>query len=272
MQRLVKLVRAVSPPLECGAVRLTWHKTPSQVGSSKRLYASFVSLCRQHYGQEGLVAACSLRSQVLLALHETKPGQPGGAPSDVSTFDRCFELARDLDACVKARARAISLRVWQSEAHAPPCREQDGYADEERLKAISAHVEKLERDVESASASRKSVPKFRLVAQGMQSENSDGGASVSRPEDTPATWLADAGLILRDPPVLHLLLHETARPLVRAAAAHAPSADPLAAGAHAAKRGRARGRPQGGCAAAAAHKGTSALASCFTAPLTPLPW
>ena len=91
MQRLVKLVRAVSPPLECGAVRLTWHKTPSQVGSSKRLYASFVSLCRQHYGQEGLVAACSLRSQVLLALHETKPGQPGGAPSDVSTFDRCFD-------------------------------------------------------------------------------------------------------------------------------------------------------------------------------------
>ena len=123
--------------------------------------------------------------------------------------------------------------MWQLDAHAPPCCEQDGYADEERLKAISAHVEKLERDVDSAAASRKSVPKFRLVAQGMHSENSDGGAS----EDMPATWLADAGLILRDPPVLHLLLHETARPLVRAAAAHAPSADPLAAGAHAAKRG-----------------------------------
>ncbi len=74
---------------------------------------------------------------------------------------------------------------------------------------ISAQIEKFERAVESAASTRKIVPKFggRVVAQGVTSENSDGGDS--RPEDTPATWLADAGMILRDPPMLHMLLHET---------------------------------------------------------------
>ncbi len=105
----------------------------TQVGSSKRLYASFVALCRRHYAKESVLAACSLRSQVLLALHEAKSSLAGGAPLDVSA-DRCFELARDLDACLKARARQRGARV---SVKLTSCRALTGWA--RRPGAADAH-------------------------------------------------------------------------------------------------------------------------------------
>ena len=47
------------------------------------------------------------------------------------------------------------------------------------------------------------------------SEMGDGPEGTGYAEDTPLSALADAGMILRDPPVFHMLLHETVRaPLV----------------------------------------------------------
>ena len=57
--------------------------------------------------------------------------------------------------------------------------------------------------------------------KGLKAEAGDsdgGGESCCTPEDTHADVLGDAGMILRDPPVLHLLLHETVR--VRAVAVY----------------------------------------------------
>ena len=39
-------------------------------------------------------------------------------------------------------------------------------------------------------------------------ESDGGGESTCRPDDSLARVLADAGMILRDPPVMHMLLHE----------------------------------------------------------------
>jgi hypothetical protein len=91
---------------------------------------------------------------------------------------------------------------------------QDGYCDHKRLKDIHAILEAFEKAAAtSALATQKIVLKIgRAAPQAAGSENSDGGESISRVEDSALLWLADAGMILRDPPVLHLLLHETVHP------------------------------------------------------------
>jgi hypothetical protein len=80
---------------------------PSQVGTSKRLYLSIVSLCRKQYAEHGTVAVCSLRSQLLMALHDAAAAGgaagAGSALSEISETDKCHRLASLLDACVKVR-------------------------------------------------------------------------------------------------------------------------------------------------------------------------
>jgi hypothetical protein len=59
-------------------------------------------------------------------------------------------------------------------------------------------------------ASGASAVKQRKEKLKAEADDSDGGGeSCCTPEDTHADVLGDAGMILRDPPVLHLLLHET---------------------------------------------------------------
>ena len=84
-----------------------------QVDSSKKLYASLISLCRWYFAKESMLAACSLRSQLQLAFSESKLFAGGGAPLDMAAADRCFELTRELDACLKVLALAPLLAVQQ---------------------------------------------------------------------------------------------------------------------------------------------------------------
>ena len=95
-----------------------------------------------------------------------------------------------------------------------PSHLQDGYCDHKRLKDIHGILEAFEKAAAtSALGTQKIVLKIgRAGPQAAGSENSDGGESISRVEDSALLWLADAGMILRDPPVLHLLLHETVHP------------------------------------------------------------
>ena len=66
------------------------------VGDSKKLYLGVVINCRVHFAEHGDVGACSLRSQLLMSLHDDeKTGLCG--------VDRCHRLAWLADACVRDR-------------------------------------------------------------------------------------------------------------------------------------------------------------------------
>ncbi len=70
-----------------------------------------MNLCRKQYAEQGTIAVCSLRSQLLMALHDAAAASvaAGAAPvfSDIGETDKCYRLASLLDACVK---------VWRSPA------------------------------------------------------------------------------------------------------------------------------------------------------------
>ena len=60
------------------------------------LYLGIVSLCRAQYAEHGSPAACSLRSQFLMALHDEEQ-------TDLCASDRCHRLAWLADACARDR-------------------------------------------------------------------------------------------------------------------------------------------------------------------------
>ncbi len=97
-------------PLHCAVVMLLF--LAAQVGTSKRLYASVVNLCRAQYADQGTVALCSLRSQLLMALQDLAlhGGLAAGTPyTELCEPDRCHRLAIVLDACVKVPRAALHL-------------------------------------------------------------------------------------------------------------------------------------------------------------------
>jgi hypothetical protein len=107
------------------------------------------------------------------------------------------------------------------------CSQKDGYFDQERLVKVCGIVERCERAVETAAPVRKTMT-VRLNAQvvgPVNSDNSNGGESISVPKDTPVTMLADAAMVLRDAPVFHMLLHETVRRMLRTLTAGSWDAD-----------------------------------------------
>ncbi len=97
-----------------------------QAGSSRRLYTSLVAFCRQHYAGGGPVAACTLRSQLLMALHDAASlGNAASATAfkEVCEPDKCHKLAWCLDACVKVRAPvALCARTRALISTSPRCR------------------------------------------------------------------------------------------------------------------------------------------------------
>jgi hypothetical protein len=149
--------------------------------------------------------------------------------------DRVGRL-REGAACCAALVAAAPASLAHSAA-------QDGYCDHKRLKEIHGIVEDFEKAAATAAAAaQRLVTKIgsRAAAQKAGSEHSDGGESISRTENSALSWLADAGMILRDPPVLHLLLHETVRATCAARLRDAfDTRRASAVGAHARGRGRA---------------------------------
>jgi|AntAceMinimDraft_5_1070358.scaffolds.fasta_scaffold49876_1 negative elongation factor B len=66
------------------------------VGSSKVLYLGVVAHCRLHYAQTAATAVCSLRSQLLMALHDDEQ-------TELYETDQCHKLAWLADACIRDR-------------------------------------------------------------------------------------------------------------------------------------------------------------------------
>lgn len=64
------------------------------IGSSRSIYDAVMSQCRSSYAEKGGSADCSLRSQLLMSLHDA-----GG--EDLCAHDRVHKLAWLLDACAK---------------------------------------------------------------------------------------------------------------------------------------------------------------------------
>lgn len=85
---------------------------------------------------------------------------------------------------------------------------QDGAVGQERLAGISSLLQDLSSSLDSTNGAPRLPVKFggRLVGQEL-----DTAQLAGRVDETPATWAADAAMLLRDPPLLHLLLHETVR-------------------------------------------------------------
>ena len=79
---------------------MTW-----QVEESPNLYVALVGLCRHNYAEEGLSGVCSLRSQLIMSVHDAWL-QGGGIPASAGELDRCYNIAVLTDACVKARHRS----------------------------------------------------------------------------------------------------------------------------------------------------------------------
>lgn len=219
IQRLTRVVRVNER--DCLGSMLTF-SADLQVGTSKRLYASIASLLRKQYAENGTPAVCSLRSQLFMALYDSVPSTGAAtlpALTELCESDKCQRLISALDACVKvclpvaAGTRLVcQCVVYQLTALLV----KDGYCDNKRLKDILGLVEALEKAAAtSALSAQKLVLKLgSRAAQAAGSENSDGGESISRSEDSALLWLADAGMVLRDPPAFHLLLHETVGPHV----------------------------------------------------------
>jgi hypothetical protein len=230
------------------------------VGDSKKLYLGVVMNCRMHYAEHGGSGACSLRSQLLMSLHDDeKTGLCG--------VDRCHRLAWLADACVrdrcldgrrcaeimqiiekinfdsKAGERAARAKATGSKKKATPpapARKMATRSAPPKLPTLKfTFGKKKEEDAKEPTATEPAAKEPAAEPAAAPAEPSVGGGNtdVGAPgptasdaddgvSDAPAgsvvadlsnasgeNLLGDAAMCLRDPPVLHLLLHETLRTL-----------------------------------------------------------
>ena len=167
------------------------------IGKTTRLYIEIVRLCRAHFANSGDDAACSLRSQLLMAFHDA-------GEMEMCSMDKCHRLAWLMDTCIR-----------------------DRYLDGRRLKEMGTILETAVEKANKMGGRKPPKPqgptRFRLVGLGVapkkDGNESDDGGSISRVHDAHEKdenfeqVPGDMGMILADPPVLHLLLHETVRTL-----------------------------------------------------------
>lgn len=161
------------------------------------LFVSLLSITRGIFAHEGNPGICSLRSQLCMALHD-RQGDPALPPDlrerarALLARDECAALCAVLEQCVR-----------------------DGHFDAARTDSLVRAVEKLEGPAKEALVRLASARRHaRPVITDDGGSDSEGGVSAvagGRVDDAGLKWLADAGMLLFDPPVFHLLLHETAR-------------------------------------------------------------
>ncbi len=163
------------------------------------LYIEVIRLCRAHFANSGDDSACSLRSQLLMSYHDA-------GENELCSMDKCHRLAWLMDACIR-----------------------DRYLDGRRLKEMGSLIDNAVKKAKSKTVKKPTKTKptrFRIVGFGAKKaeakkdgNESDDGGSISRVhdvherDDTLEQVPGDMGMILQDPPVLHLLLHETIRTL-----------------------------------------------------------
>lgn len=148
------------------------------------------------YAHDGNPGICSLRSQLCMALADNQsdqrlPTELRERAKHLLAQDQCAAICATLEACVK-----------------------DGHFDAARTEALVKAVEKLEGPAKEALVKLAAVRRHARPTIDDGGSDSDGGVSAiagSRADDSGLKWLADAGMVLSDAPVFHLLLHETVR-------------------------------------------------------------
>jgi negative elongation factor B len=171
----------------------------AMVGASPSVYRGIVDLCTvrfekideekqtQSVGMKD-AALCALRSQLLMAMHDA-------GETSITSGDSCHKLAWTLDACVKDKMfnsrRLLELRNFFSSF------------------------------IKAAEARKLLGKKRRSHTSGRRNQRSGGGdddaesagvpgAAAAFPDD-PLRDLGAAGMVLRDPAVFHLMLHQIVR-------------------------------------------------------------
>ena len=169
----------------------------AMVGSSPSVYRGIVDLCTARFREAetqsvGMkdAALCALRSQLLMAMHDA-------GETSITSGDSCHKLAWTLDACVKDKMftsrRLLELRNF----FAPFIK-----ATEDRRKS--------DKKRRSNTSGRRSQ---RTGGRGGDDDAESAGVpgAVTAFADDPLRELGAAGMVLRDPAVFHLMLHQIVR-------------------------------------------------------------
>ena len=151
--------------------------------------------CRVQFAKGGGAGVCSLRSQFMLVAHDSTPF------AGIFAADKgpCMSLSAELEECSKVCGVRPLLQL-----QALSQLTQEVAVSDARLNSVSSHIKQLEQALEASSTART----FAIKLGGRGVGEGDADAAL-RADETPATWLADSAMLLRDPPLLHLLLHET---------------------------------------------------------------
>ena len=175
------------------------HRLRKVVGDNITLYNAVVREIRTRYANTGDPSTCALRSQFLMAFHDHEV-------QELCEIDPSHRLAWLMDACIR-----------------------DRYLDNRRLAEMGNILDSAElasrTDVKKKGKAQPPKKKLKVkftfgaAAKPTISESDGGASAVSRVQkieevvEPAETILGDMGMILRDPPVFHLLLHETMRTL-----------------------------------------------------------
>ncbi|GAB4814531.1 hypothetical protein N2152v2_001577 [Parachlorella kessleri] len=194
----------------------------AMVGKSRQIYKSMVELCCARYRDSdspylGMreAALCTLRGQLLMALHDqviyavvapcavhvvgsgTGADAAGDAgveavcvgETELCQKEPCHKLAWTLDACLKDRS-----------------------LDERRVREVANFFQPYEGSEARARQGRRSGGVVRARSRGHIEEDAESaGAPGASHAEEPNRELGDAGMVLRDPSTLHLMLHQVIR-------------------------------------------------------------
>ncbi|KAK9806710.1 hypothetical protein WJX72_000208 [[Myrmecia] bisecta] len=180
-------------------------KMVDMVGRSVQIYKGVCELCIIRYKDSDSLyvgvkeaAYCSLRSQLLMALHDA------GA-TELLAKEPCHKLAWTLDACLKERTL--------NEKHA------------RELQNFFALYDVPGKGNKAGGRGGGSERSTKRGAEEDAESMGRPGVSSSHADD-PSRILGDAGLILRDPSICHLIVHQIIRRLEAVAEAeNHPSED-----------------------------------------------
>ncbi|KAL3145434.1 hypothetical protein ABBQ38_001680 [Trebouxia sp. C0009 RCD-2024] len=183
-------------------------KLVNMIGGSRKVYHGMMDLCVTKFKEsEGVYVGpkeagyCLLRSQLLMAFHDSPSFR------HLANEDPCHDLAWILDAAIAQNRSSL---------------EQD--RDSQVLKpAHMASLKKFFRDLESRDAGRGRKRKHQ-AAGSAGGESPMYGSGAWREES--GKVLAEAGMILRDPSALHLIIQQVEKfPAPAASAASLAHAD-----------------------------------------------
>uniref|UniRef100_A0A1D1ZVX3 Negative elongation factor B n=1 Tax=Auxenochlorella protothecoides TaxID=3075 RepID=A0A1D1ZVX3_AUXPR len=163
------------------------------VGGGRQIYRGLAELCAARFRDGDALyvgvpeaALCTLRSQLLMALHDL--GQ-----AELCSRDPCHKLAWTLDACLmdkrldSRRLQEIGNFFVRFEDHAP----------------FAARAGSSRRGHRGAQQQRSQRSGSRAWEDDAESSGAPGASAALDPFQE----LGDAGMVLRDPSTLHLIVH-----------------------------------------------------------------